>query len=309
MTAVLLAGISGVNLRSAALPFLAGAGVAAAIAIAFMPRPEQDAPVRAASVVDLSRFETFGLALPALGVPRTVRVYLPPGYAECKDCRYPVLYFMDGQNVFDAATSYAGEWGADEVLDGLHEKHGLAVIAVAIDHGGEARMQELSVWPNPEFAPAKGEAFLADLIGTVKPAVDARYRTQPEAAATVIAGSSMGGLMAHAAVMRHPEVFGQALVFSPSYWFSPAIAEETAGTPLRSGQRVYLYVGGAEGGGMQPDAEAMAERWKATLPDGAALQFTASAKAEHNETAWRAALPKALCWSFAPACDTAVPTP
>ena len=76
------------------------------------------------------------MALPALGVDRTVRVYLPPDYADCKDCRYPVVYFMDGQNVFDAATSYAGEWGVDEVLDGLYEKHGLAVIAVAIDHGG-----------------------------------------------------------------------------------------------------------------------------------------------------------------------------
>lgn len=297
------------NIRSAVIPFLAGAALAAAIAVAFIPKPAPDAPARAASIADLSRFETFGLALPALGVMRTVRVYLPPDYASCKDCRYPVLYFMDGQNMFDAATSYVGEWGADEVLDGLHEKHGLAVIAVALDHGGEARAQELSVWPNPEFGPAKGEAFLADLIGVVKPAVDARYRTQPEAAATVIAGSSMGGLMAHAAVMRHPGVFGRALVFSPSYWFSPAIAEETARTPLRPGQRVYVYVGGAEGGGMQPDAEAMAARWQATLPDSAALRFKAIAEAEHNETAWRAALPEALCWSFAPACDTAAPAP
>ena len=309
MTALpcLLAGAPGMNLRRSVIPFLVGAVVAAAIAIPVMRRPAPDAAPRAASVADLTRFETFGLALPALGVERSVRVYLPPGYADCKDCRYPVVYFMDGQNVFDAATSYAGEWAADEVLDGLHEKHGLAVIAVALDHGGEARTQELSVWPNPEFAPAKGEAFLADLIGTVKPAVDARYRTQPEAATTVIAGSSMGGLMAHAAVMRHPEVFGRALVFSPSYWFSPAIAEETARTPLRPGQRVFVYVGGSEGGGMQSDAEAMAARWKATLPDTAALRFIAAAKAEHNETAWRAVLPEALCWSFAPACDLAAP--
>ena len=76
-----------------------------------------------------------------------------------RDCRYPVVYFMDGQNVFDAATSYAGEWGADEVLDALHEEHDLAVIAVAIDHGGEARMQELSVWANPEFAPVQGRGL------------------------------------------------------------------------------------------------------------------------------------------------------
>lgn len=288
---------------------LAGVLIAAAVAFVLMRQQAPDAPPRAASVADLPRFETFGLALPTLSVDRTVRVYLPPGYSDCADCRYPVVYFMDGQNVFDAATSYAGEWGADEVLDGLHEKHGLAVIAVALDHGGEARMQELSVWSNPEFAPAKGEAYLADLIGAVKPAVDVRYRTQPGASTTVVAGSSMGGLMAHAAVMRHPEVFGRALVFSPSYWFSPAIAQETTRTPLQPGQRVYIYVGGSEGSGMQSDAEAMEKRWKATLPDTATLRITVAAKAGHNEDAWRAVLPEALCWSFAPACDAAKPKP
>jgi predicted alpha/beta superfamily hydrolase len=292
-------------LRYLLVGLLAGALITAAVSYLLMRQQTPEAPPRAASVAALPRFETFGLALPAMGVDRTVRVYLPPGYADCKDCRYPVVYFMDGQNVFDAATSYAGEWGADEVLDGLHEKHGLAVIAVAIDHGGEARMQELSVWSHPEFVPAKGEAYLADLIGALKPAVDARYRTQPEAATTVIAGSSMGGLMAHAAVMRHPEVFGRALVFSPSYWFSPAIAQETANTPLQPGQRVYIYVGGSEGDDMLSDAEAMAVRWKATLPATAALQFAAATKAGHNEAAWRTALPDALCWTFAPACEAA----
>ena len=296
-------------LRYILVGLLAGALITAAVAYLLIRQQTPEAPPRVASVADLPRFETFGLALPTLGVDRSVRVYLPPAYADCKDCRYPVVYFMDGQNVFDAATSYAGEWGADEALDGLYEKHGLSVIAVAIDHGGEARMQELSVWSNPEFAPAKGEAYLADLIGTVKPAVDARYRTQPEAAATVIAGSSMGGLMAHAAVMRHPEVFGRALVFSPSYWFSPAIAQETTNTPLQPGQRVYVYVGGSEGDGMLSDAEAMAARWKATLPPTAALQFAAAAEAGHNEAAWRKALPEALCWSLAPVCESAMGTP
>jgi predicted alpha/beta superfamily hydrolase len=282
-------------------------GAAATYFVVGSPAPPPAPP--APSVAAPTRFETFALALPSLGVDRTLRVYLPPGYASCSDCRYPVVYFMDGQNVFDAATSYAGEWGADEVLDALHAKHGLAAIAVGIDHGGEARMQELSVWEHADFAPAKGEAFLADLIAAVKPAVDARYRTRPAAESTTLVGSSMGGLMAHAAVMRHPEVFGRGLVFSPSYWFSTAIAEETERTPLQPGQRVYVYVGGSEGGGMLAGAEAMVGRWKATLPEGAALQFSAAQEAGHNEAAWRAALPDALCWSFAPICGGPSPAP
>jgi predicted alpha/beta superfamily hydrolase len=283
--------------------FFTGAALGVAGSLLYVSVFSQAAEPRAASVAAPSRFETFGVALPTLGAERTVRVYLPRGYTTCEGCRYPVVYFMDGQNVFDAATSYVGEWGADEVLDDLREKHDLAVIAVGIDHGGEARMQELSLWENPEFAPAKGEAFLADLIGTVKPAIDARYRTRPAADSTTIVGSSMGGLMAHAAVLRHPEVFGRALVFSPSYWFSPAIAEETTRSPLKAGQRVYIYMGAAEGDNMMSDAQAMSDRWKATLPEGADLQFVSAENAEHNENAWRAALPAALCWSFAPTCQ------
>lgn len=257
--------------------------------------------VRESTVAAPSRFETFTVALPTLGVERTLRVYLPRGYTNCEGCRYPVVYFMDGQNVFDAATSYVGEWGADETLDDLLAKHDLAVIAVGVDHGGEARMQELSVWENPEFRPAKGEAFLADLVGAVKPAIDARYRTRPAAASTTIVGSSMGGLMAHAAVLRRPDVFGGAIIFSPSYWFSPAIAEETARTTLKPGQYALIYAGGKESESMLPQARAMYE----TLTQGSPstrLNFLEDPNAGHNEAAWRAVLPTALCRRFDPIC-------
>lgn len=273
---------------------LATAGVAADAAAA-------DA-VRESTLAAPSRFETFTVALPTLGVERRLRVYLPRGYTNCEGCRYPVVYFMDGQNVFDAATSYVGEWGADETLDDLLAKHDLAVIAVGVDHGGEARMQELSVWENPEFRPAKGEAFLADLVGAVKPAIDARYRTRPAAASTTIVGSSMGGLMAHAALLRRPDVFGGAIIFSPSYWFSPAIAEETARTPLRAGQRVYMYAGGQENEAMVPDAKAMFRRLEVAGGGVVDKVFVEIPEGRHNESSWRAVLPAALCWRFAPIC-------
>ncbi|MEO7360583.1 MAG: alpha/beta hydrolase-fold protein, partial [Gemmatimonadaceae bacterium] len=57
-------------------------------------------------------------AIPSLGRTRRVWVYLPPGY-EVGTQRYPVMYLQDGQNVFDAATSFAGEWGVDETIDSL----------------------------------------------------------------------------------------------------------------------------------------------------------------------------------------------
>lgn len=280
--------------------FLSPLAALAALALTSGPAKAVEA-ARESTVAAPSRFETLTVALPTLGVERTLRVYLPRGYTNCEGCRYPVVYFMDGQNVFDAATSYVGEWGADETLDDLLAKHDLAVIAVGVDHGGEARMQELSVWENPEFRPAKGEAFLADLVGAVKPAIDARYRTRAAAASTTIVGSSMGGLMAHAALLRRPDVFGGAIIFSPSYWFSPAIAEETARTPLKPGQYALIYAGGKESDAMLPQARAMFETFTQGSPS-LRLNFLEDPIAGHNEAAWRAVLPTALCRRFDPIC-------
>ena len=59
--------------------------------------------------------ETFAenFKIPQLHRTRNILVYLPTNYESANDS-YPVLYIHDGQNVFDKATSYAGEWEVDE---------------------------------------------------------------------------------------------------------------------------------------------------------------------------------------------------
>src|SRR5260370_28568391 len=37
---------------------------------------------------------------------RDIIVYLPPGYEKDQSRRYPAFYLQDGQNIFDAATSF-----------------------------------------------------------------------------------------------------------------------------------------------------------------------------------------------------------
>ena len=89
----------------------------------------QDAP-RLHTVGDRLQVQLPPLRYPAFGDPRTLRIYLPPGYHAAGARRYPVIYFFDGQNLFDDATSYAGEWGVDETLDHLARQQGFAAIAV-----------------------------------------------------------------------------------------------------------------------------------------------------------------------------------
>src|SRR3989442_4169105 len=85
-----------------------------------------------------------------LGNRRDILVYLPPGYRRLSRKRYPVLYLQDGQNVFDAATSFSGvEWGVDETAERLiRQKLIEPLIIVAIAHTGENRIHE--------YAPTRG---------------------------------------------------------------------------------------------------------------------------------------------------------
>ena len=241
------------------------------------------------------------LEMPGLDRSRTVRIYLPPGYAGGTD-RYRVIYMADGQNLFDDATSYAGEWGVDESMDELARCCGFEAIVVGIDHGGERRMNELSPWPNPGFGVAEGEAYLRFVVEVVKPFIDRTYRTRPGRADTAIIGSSMGGLAAHYALLARPDVFGGAGVLSPSYWFSERAFELAGSAALPPDARVFLYVGGAEGDNMVPDAERMHQLLHPRLGERVVLEVAPDAR--HHEAAWRAVFPRVVRWLF-PAAEAA----
>ena len=235
------------------------------------------------------------LEMPALSRQRVLRVYLPPSYATQPARRYPVIYFHDGQNVFDDATSYAGEWGADELLDHLAAQQGFEAIAVGIDNGAELRMRELNPWDHMRFGKGEGFDYLRFLVETVKPAIDQQYRTRSEAASTALIGSSMGGLITQAALHRHREVFGLGGVFSPSFWIAPQAYDLAANEPLRASQRVFVYAGGRESASMVEEARRMAELQRS---QGAQVAFVEEPTAGHNEAAWRAVLPRALAFLF-----------
>lgn len=236
------------------------------------------------------------LQLPALGYARRLRVYLPPDYAEGSR-RYPVLYMFDGQNLYDEATSYAGEWGVDESMDALAREDGFAAIVVGIDHGNEQRVNELVPYWNVRFLPNLGGAFLDDLVHAIKPFVDANYRTLPDRAHTAVLGSSLGGLEADYAIHRYPQVFGKAGVFSPSYWVSDEAFAQAERRALPPDARVYLYMGGREGEESVRHVERMAQLLRTHL-DAGNVAVRIAADAEHNESAWRAEFQDSVRWLF-----------
>lgn len=180
--------------------------------------------------------ERFELASTLLGNRRTVHLYRPAGYRPGAADNH-LLYLFD-------AEAYLGKVPTPRVLDNLIAAGAIPpMAAVLIDNPSpEARGAELP--PNPDFA-----RFLAEEL---QPWVRAHGLDAP-AARTVIAGSSYGGLASSYAALKHPEIFGNVLSQSGSYWWAPPGEEpewltreyaRTAKLPVR----FYLEAGQFERG-------------------------------------------------------------
>jgi predicted alpha/beta superfamily hydrolase len=177
-----------------------------------------------------------------LGASRTVHVYLPAAYSAQLDRRFPVLYLHDGQNVFSTAgTNVAfgwGNWELDLTADRLIRAGKLRpIIMVAVDNAGLARMTEYSGHHGAGTNQGGDfDSYSAFLMRELKPYIDRKYRTLPDAANTSVMGSSLGGLCSAVLAWEHPEVFGNAASLSGSFaydkkHFLDALLKNYAGAP------------------------------------------------------------------------------
>ena len=278
-------------------PGSAAAVVAAAQAAPAAPATTPAAAPRPSSALPNVHVLPTPFLIPVLNRERTVRIYLPPGY-ETSQRRFPVLYMHDGQNLFDDATAYAGEWGVDESLNALAKSRGLKLIVVGIDNGGAERIHELNAWDNPEYGTGEGGQYMAFIVEVLKPWVDQHYRTRPDRRHTAVMGSSMGGLISSYAISRYPRVFGAAGIFSPAYWLAPQVFADTGSAPPPHGERIYFYAGGSEDEAMVPDMKRMVALLRRTGLPARNLQVRVNPVGRHNEAAWRAEFPRAVEWLF-----------
>ena len=237
------------------------------------------------------------LDMPGLDRKRQIRLYLPPGYATSGK-RYPVLYMHDAQNLFDNATSYAGEWKVDETMDALAKSGKLELIVVGIDNGQDKRMTELNAWANDRFGAGEGEKYMDFIVKTLKPIIDKDYRTLPDRANTAIMGSSMGGLISHYAISQYPQVFSKAGVFSPAYWTAGPVFDFVKEKQAPKDARVFMLMGGEEGGSMVGDALRMADLMAKTGHPAGNLLYKIVPGAQHNEGFWSAEFREAVLWMF-----------
>lgn len=237
---------------------------------------------------------------PELANRRDVLVWLPPSYHGGRRS-YPVLYMHDGQNLFDPATSFAGDWGLGRVMDGA-ARRGLEAIVVGVPNQGVERLDEYSPFPDPSIkANGRGAAYAAFLAGTLKRLVDRRFRTRPSRDHTVIAGSSMGGLISLYALFRHPGVFGGAAALSPSLWFGGGAIFSSVDRAAFVPARIYLDIGALEGTEHVANARRMRDLLLAKgYRPGQDLRWLESRAGRHDERSWGRRFARALPWLLSP---------
>lgn len=250
---------------------------------------------------------------------RRVWVWLPPGYDDEPDRRYPVLYVLDGQNAFDAATSFAGEWEIDESLARLivaGEVEPLVVVAVA--NGGALRTDEYTPWPGPDPAtPAgmptaggRGAEHLEAIVADLMPAVAEACRTRRGPGHTGLCGSSFGGLMALHAGWARPDVFGRLAALSPSLGWAGAAPLAMIEAQERPPVRLYTDMGTRErgnlldgdGNGIDDAIDALRALREALLRrgfrEGIDLLVVEDEGARHHESFWARRFPVAARFLF-----------
>ena len=234
---------------------------------------------------------------------REVTVYLPAGYDERQELRYPVLYMQDGQNLFDAHRAYVpgNHWRLREAADAaIGERTARPMIIVGVDHAGPARADEYTPVKDPRH-PGTGRAadYARFLIEELKPAIDARYRTLPGPADTAVGGSSLGGLISLDLALKHPDAFRGAIVMSPSVWWADRAILRDVDAYDGPPPRIWIDIGGREGAEALSDARTLRDRIAAK--GWTDFQYYEDRRGDHSERAWARRVRQALEFLFPPA--------
>jgi predicted alpha/beta superfamily hydrolase len=301
-------------MRTTILCLALHAGLAIAGPTIADPTLAENAPAAAACKSTVSgdlRLHTLKSTI--FGNVRTIRVLLPPGYGDAanKDRHYPVLYMLDGQNVFDACLSDVShhEWSVDETVQQLITENRIPpMIVVGVDHAGKDRAHEYLPYKDFDFQPdmdePAGRRFPDFLTNEVMPLVDGQYRTLQGRPNTGIGGSSYGGVATLYALLAKPGAFGYGLIESPSMFIGMGQLVRDTSPLVALPVKVFMAFGGKEAPNpvisekMIGLTRQIESNFRAAGYDDSNFRFVVDPEAVHTEAAWEKRLPGALTFLF-----------
>ena len=147
-------------------------------------------------------------------VTREVTVYVPPGYDEARNRRYPVLYLLHG--FANDQHSWHRYGRANDILDNLLAQKRIEpfLVVMPLGYGGaHVNGDGTGVAPNGDV---RGDVTLyeRDLLEDVIPMIDRKFRTVSDRRRRALMGFSMGGGQAGRIGLRHLETFSQVGIMS-----------------------------------------------------------------------------------------------
>jgi len=241
------------------------------------------------SDVQLRRHENFRSKF--LRNQRSLVVYLPPGYHEQPQRRFPALYLHDGQNLFDGSTAYiqGQDWHVGQSADAeIGAGRVEPLIIVGIYNTGKSRIREYTPTRAPKLGGGRADRYGKFLLEEVMPFLHREYRVDGGRERTGIGGSSLGGLVSLYLGMSRSDVFGRIAALSPSVWWNQRVIHKFAQrVPLHSRPRIWLDIGTREGPRIVEDVERYRDvllhrGWQYERD----LHYERVEGAEHNELAW-----------------------
>lgn len=168
-----------------------------------MPNSEEDFWTKERINVPKGNLQEYKFESKNFKESRKIYCYTPYGYNEEGE-PYGFIVLTD-------ANQYIKKLSAIQVLDNLiADKKVPPVVAILID-STETRYEELTC----------NDIFCNTIVDELIPWVRQNFNVSTNPQQAVIGGASLGGLAASYLGLKHPEVFGNVLSQSGSYWYEP----------------------------------------------------------------------------------------
>ncbi|NTS40409.1 alpha/beta hydrolase [Flavisolibacter sp. BT320] len=215
-----------------------------------------------------------------LGESRMLNVYLPEGYKSADTTKYPVIYLLDGSadedfiHIVGLVQYNSFEW--------VNQLPKSIVVGIATVDRRRDFTFPTSIEADRKRYPTAGHSgkFISFLASELQPFIERKFRTN---LSKTIIGQSLGGLLATEIAVKHPTLFNQYIIVSPSLWWDNGslLNKDAAIYHATFTQNTTIYIGvGKEGltptaipRVMEVDANVLADKLKATKSNAVNVLF------------------------------------
>lgn len=213
--------------------------------------------------------EIVEIASKQLGEKRIVNIYLPEGYKDSDTGTYRVVYLLDGSanedfpHVAGLVQFYEMMWLMPKTIvvgiANVNRKRDFTFpVSKGVKQPAAGKQDKWAAFFEKEMRrpEAGGSAkFMAFVAQELQPYITSHYRTGQR----TLIGQSLGGLMATEFLAKHPELFDDYIIVSPSLWWDHESLIGAIAPEKIANKTVYIAVG-KEGDVMEGDARELAKR-------------------------------------------------